>query len=93
MSGHSRGTSSFAQVTADANKIDVEGTAVDSLDWEDSYLGARAHYMMRRARATDNYDEVLELYGEATVSEWLKDFSPNTFRLALAGSGQDEDTA
>ena len=49
--------------------------------------------MMRRARATDNYEEVLELFGEATVSEWLKDLSPNTFRLALAGSGQDEDTA
>lgn len=93
MSGHSKGTSSFAQVTADANEIDVEGTAVDSLGWVDSYGAARAHYMMRRARAADNYDEVIELFGEATVTEWLRDLSPNTFRLALAGSGRDEDTA
>ena len=59
----------------------VEG----SLEWEDSYLGARAHYMMRRARATDDYDEVLELYGVATVSEWLKDLSNG--RIATSGRG------
>lgn len=78
-----------ALATADANGIEVAGTAVDSLEWEETESLVRAFYMMRRARATDNYDEVVELYGEEMVTVWLKKHAPNTVRFALAGSGQD----
>ena len=57
-----------ALATAKANGIEITGTAVDCLEWEETESLVRAFYMMRRARATDNYDEVVELYGEEMVT-------------------------
>lgn len=82
-----------ALATAEANGIEIAGTAVDSLEWEETESLVHAFYMMRRARATDNYDEVVELFGEEMVTVWLKKHAPNTVRFALASTRQNEDAA
>ncbi|GAA5878409.1 hypothetical protein JCM3774_002828 [Rhodotorula dairenensis] len=74
-----------ARETARANGITIEGIAVKVLLWEIIYKGLTERYTIRRACATDDYDEVIERYGEDTVIELLQVHGPNTVRLACAG--------
>lgn len=74
----------LALAAANANGLEMTGSAVDCATWDASFDKALADFMMEQAHKTDDYGDVIARFGEEVAVAWLKQHAPNTISLLRA---------
>ncbi|GAA5988958.1 hypothetical protein JCM10908_006246 [Rhodotorula pacifica] len=74
-----------AIAAAEAAGIEFEGGAVQAVDWDELFDDEVLDFLMEDARPKDDYDRVIERFGEDEVFEWLEVNSPNAFKIIQRG--------
>ena len=84
----------LALAAANANGLEMTGTALDCLTWDTTFDEALADCMMEQAHKKDDYVDVIARFGGEVAVKWLKQHAPNTINLLRAHKGvleQDDD--
>ena len=73
-----------ALAAANANGLEVTGSALACADWDATFDEVLVDFMMEQAHKTDDYGDVIARFGEEVAVAWLEEHAPNTVRLLHA---------
>ena len=73
-----------ALAAANANGLEVTGSALACLDWDATFDKVLSNFMMEQAHKTDNYGNVIARFGEEVAVAWLEEHAPDKIPLLHA---------